>query len=186
MEATKAVGYRLPVDLLEVIESHAQASGKDKTSVVVAALRRGLELESELLDDALDSSSNEERIDEDRIKRLIEERVDHAINTFTSFVGSFTEGVLDRLARIEERVLESDGEAPMTVSDLLYTASNTSNAQFKRRVTGSELARRFGCNPSSVSRAHRRTDFAQWSRSKDPDGLAWEFRSETQLFEIID
>jgi predicted transcriptional regulator len=42
--ASKLVAFRLPDDLIRAIEAAAEATGKDKTAVVVAGLRQVFEL----------------------------------------------------------------------------------------------------------------------------------------------
>jgi predicted DNA-binding protein len=42
--ASKLVAFRLPKELIEAIEANAETTGKDKTAVVVHALRKFFEL----------------------------------------------------------------------------------------------------------------------------------------------
>jgi polyhydroxyalkanoate synthesis regulator phasin len=44
--ASKLVAFRLPDDIVRAIESEAQATGKDKTAVVVKALRQVFEVQT--------------------------------------------------------------------------------------------------------------------------------------------
>lgn len=44
--ASKLVAFRLPEDLIQAIEVAAEATGKDKTAVVVGGLRQFFELSS--------------------------------------------------------------------------------------------------------------------------------------------
>jgi predicted transcriptional regulator len=44
--ASKLVAFRLPDDVVQAIESEAKITGKDKTAVVVQALRRFFDLPS--------------------------------------------------------------------------------------------------------------------------------------------
>ncbi|MBE9044391.1 hypothetical protein IQ255_08235 [Pleurocapsales cyanobacterium LEGE 10410] len=45
-----------------------------------------------------------------------------------------------------------------------------------------ELAKRLDLNSSTVGRRKSDPDFEEWSQSKDPEGIAWRYESETKLF----
>ncbi|MGK7874139.1 MAG: hypothetical protein AB4426_12740 [Xenococcaceae cyanobacterium] len=45
-----------------------------------------------------------------------------------------------------------------------------------------ELAKRLELNSSTVGRRKSDPDFPQWSQSKDPEGIAWKYLSETKMF----
>lgn len=46
----------------------------------------------------------------------------------------------------------------------------------------SELAKRLDTTSSTIARRKDAPDFTEWSQTKDPDGLAWAYDSETKLF----
>ncbi|MCU0517521.1 MAG: hypothetical protein MUC60_11805 [Oscillatoria sp. Prado101] len=45
-----------------------------------------------------------------------------------------------------------------------------------------ELARRFNVHPNTVSKRKNLPEFPEWSRSKDPAGIAWEYNPGTKTF----
>lgn len=45
-----------------------------------------------------------------------------------------------------------------------------------------ELATRLDVNPSTVSKRKTDDDFAEWSQSRDPEGIAWEYSPDTKMF----
>jgi hypothetical protein len=52
-------------------------------------------------------------------------------------------------------------------------------------LAGVELSERLGVNKGVVSKVKTKKDpqhFAEWSKSKDPDGFAWEFEPDTKLY----
>ncbi|GAB4540271.1 MAG: hypothetical protein Tsb0014_31380 [Pleurocapsa sp.] len=49
-----------------------------------------------------------------------------------------------------------------------------------------ELAKRLDCNSSTVGRRKSNPDFSEWSQSKDPEGIAWKYLPETQLYVPVD
>jgi hypothetical protein len=47
-----------------------------------------------------------------------------------------------------------------------------------------QLARRLGVDASVLSRQKGKDGFSGWSRSKDPDGVAWSYDSKSKLFHL--
>ena len=45
-----------------------------------------------------------------------------------------------------------------------------------------ELAKRLDLNSSTVGRRKSDPDFAEWSQSKDPEGIAWRYEPDSKLF----
>jgi hypothetical protein len=45
-----------------------------------------------------------------------------------------------------------------------------------------ELARRFNVHANTVSKRKNQPEFAEWSRGKDPAGIAWEYNRATKMF----
>lgn len=50
----------------------------------------------------------------------------------------------------------------------------------------SELAKRLDVHSSTVYKRRDDPDFAEWSRSRDPDGIAWKFLPDTKLFSPLE
>lgn len=50
----------------------------------------------------------------------------------------------------------------------------------------SELAKRLNVYSSTVYKRRDDPDFSQWSRSKDPDGIAWKFSRKTKEFQPLE
>ena len=48
-----------------------------------------------------------------------------------------------------------------------------------------ELAKRLDLNSSTVGRRKSDPDFEEWSQSKDPEGIAWRYESDTKLFVAV-
>ncbi|HEY9598352.1 MAG TPA: hypothetical protein V6D33_11840 [Cyanophyceae cyanobacterium] len=51
-----------------------------------------------------------------------------------------------------------------------------------KSLNGSELARRLRVAKSVVSSRKARADFEEWSRGKDPDGIAWRYDARSLQF----
>ncbi len=45
-----------------------------------------------------------------------------------------------------------------------------------------ELAKRLDVHSSTVGKRKSDPDFWEWSQSRDPEGIAWEYRSDTKEF----
>jgi hypothetical protein len=62
----------------------------------------------------------------------------------------------------------------------------SSQSATKRALIQAELAKRLDINASTVGRRKSGPDFPEWSQSKDPEGIAWKYVSETQMFVPVD
>jgi hypothetical protein len=71
---------------------------------------------------------------------------------------------------------------PETIVTEPVTAQTTSNAL---TLIQSDLAKRLDTTSSTIARRKTEPDFADWSLSKDPDGVAWSYDPETKLFMAI-
>lgn len=49
-----------------------------------------------------------------------------------------------------------------------------------------DLAKRLEVTPAMLGKRKKTDDFADWSRSKDPEGVAWQFDEENSLFVAIE
>ncbi|MEG3440224.1 hypothetical protein V0288_24060 [Pannus brasiliensis CCIBt3594] len=50
----------------------------------------------------------------------------------------------------------------------------------------SDLAKRLGVTPAALGKRKNSPEFADWSRSKDPDGVAWQYLPEETMFAAIE
>jgi hypothetical protein len=51
-----------------------------------------------------------------------------------------------------------------------------------RSLTQAELARRLGVSAGAIRRRKLSTDLAEWSQSRDPDGVRWVYLAQTRRF----
>jgi hypothetical protein len=49
-------------------------------------------------------------------------------------------------------------------------------------LTQAKLAERLGCDASTVNRRRDKSDFTEWSREQDPDGMGWQFLTKEMVF----
>jgi hypothetical protein len=81
--------------------------------------------------------------------------------------------------QIRETILE-------TIPEL--AATETVTAQATRNVITliqSDLAKRLDTTSSTIARRKTEPDFADWSLSKDPDGVAWSYDPDSKMFTSI-
>lgn len=86
-----------------------------------------------------------------------------------------------QLVELKEARQEVEVSAEITKSEPSATAANTAS-QPAFSLIQAELAKRLDINPSTLGRRKSEPDFSQWSQSKDPDGIAWKYLSDSKLF----
>jgi hypothetical protein len=73
-----------------------------------------------------------------------------------------------------------------TVAEVIATESAIPQASSNAlTLIQSDLAKRLDTTSSTIARRKTEPDFADWSLSKDPDGVAWSYDPETKLFIAI-
>jgi hypothetical protein len=55
-------------------------------------------------------------------------------------------------------------------------------SEFTESLTDAEMASRLRVKTSTLGKAKKRTDFSEWSQSKDPEGIAWQWVPESKCF----
>jgi ParB family chromosome partitioning protein len=55
-------------------------------------------------------------------------------------------------------------------------------SEFTESLTDAEMASRLGLKTSTLGKAKKRTNFSEWSKSKDPDAIAWQWVAESKRF----
>jgi ABC-type multidrug transport system fused ATPase/permease subunit len=84
----------------------------------------------------------------------------------------------------EESPELSTWEAESETNDLTPNPDNSIDAG--QSLIQAELAKRLDLNSSTVGRRKSDPDFEEWSQSKDPEGIAWRYESETKMFVAVD
>ncbi|MBD1930310.1 MULTISPECIES: ParB/RepB/Spo0J family partition protein [Cyanophyceae] len=55
-------------------------------------------------------------------------------------------------------------------------------SELTESLTDAEMAQRLGVKTSTLGKAKKRTDYSEWSKSKDPDAKAWQWVAESKRF----
>ena len=72
--------------------------------------------------------------------------------------------------------------ATIPKSDASSNTEQSTEVNTDRSLIQAELAKRLDLNSSTVGRRKSDPDFAEWSQSKDPEGVAWKYEPESKLY----
>ncbi|MUL38368.1 hypothetical protein [Gloeocapsopsis dulcis] len=79
--------------------------------------------------------------------------------------------------------LQSQAEQmPLGEADHSFEPTHTQEHLAPDSLLQSELAKRLAVNSSTVYKHRSNPDFSEWSRSRDPEGIAWQYSSEDKRF----
>jgi hypothetical protein len=68
----------------------------------------------------------------------------------------------------------------------LYQDAPTQNQEVYKALIQAELAKRLDVHSSTVGKRKSDEDFPEWSQSRDPEGIAWEYNPEAKEFVPIE
>ena len=206
----KSVTIRVPSDLLELIE--AKISDRDtRTDIIINLLKQALEqpvTPSNLGISVVEQKVFEvnQRVD-DLVESL--NSVRHQITSLDNKPNSDlaewikqVEALESRLSIVEKNksTTESTAQKQLEQLELIKTDSievypidetvtkpieealQAANTVGLEPLTQAELADRFGDKKYRSQISERKSNLAKWSKSKDPDGIAWEYQAETKKY----
>lgn len=130
--------------------------------------------EQQLLTDSLDSSSTDEAIETVPILEEVGETT--------------TQQPSEEIQLNLQQLLETSTEHSSSVkSESLnevhdFQVMNGSPRLNSEALTGLALAHRLNVSETTISRRKSKPDFAEWARSKDPDGVAWKYSKKSRTF----
>jgi hypothetical protein len=86
------------------------------------------------------------------------------------------------------KLLEEVEETPVPVTNLGKLLEEVEEAfpPAIRSMVLSDLAKRLEVTPAMLGKRKKTEDFADWSRSKDPEGIAWKFDEANSIFVAIE
>ena len=73
-------------------------------------------------------------------------------------------------------------KVPNNNPELFPIAQNNSTVNPKISFTQTELSRRFKVHATTIGKWKVKPEFAEWSREKDPEAIAWEYYTENKRF----
>ncbi len=78
----------------------------------------------------------------------------------------------------------STATEPESEADII-TIDRSASIDAGQSLIQAELAKRLDLNSSTVGRRKSDPDFEEWSQSKDPEGIAWKYESDTKLYVAV-
>ena len=106
------------------------------------------------------------------------------------------EGIKDASSTVqvivpEAEITEDNIDSPAIESEAVEDTSShvepaTQTITVPKSLIQSELAKRLNVYSSTVYKRRDDPDFSEWSRSKDPDGIAWKFSRKTKEFQPVE
>ncbi len=102
---------------------------------------------------------------------------------------------LENQVKVEEALTSSEGDLAKEAVEESLTSPQDSFGQVSvldkqekahLSLIQAELAKRLDVNSSTVGRRKSDPDFAEWSKSKDPEAIAWKYMPDTKVFVSID
>ena len=85
------------------------------------------------------------------------------------------------------RIPSQPAESPPTSTTSQETPTSTEPEKKKKfTLIQSDLAKRLDTTPSTIGRRKTDASFAEWSQSKDPDGIAWKYLRRSKVFIPVD
>ena len=86
----------------------------------------------------------------------------------------------------EDKSIDSTVVLSETDSDTSHHVEPATGTSVPKSLIQSELAKRLNVYSSTVYKRRDDPDFSQWSRSKDPDGIAWKFSRKSKEFQPVE
>ncbi len=75
-----------------------------------------------------------------------------------------------------------DESLPDAKEEPTYKGSEATDELLNSSLTHSRMVERLGVKSSTLGSAKKKTDFPSWSKSKDPDAIAWQWVAESKCF----
>jgi len=125
---------------------------------------------------------------ETKIDKYLDARIEEYFKQRDLELAGELAGIVARLDRIEDLVNVKDGvptlfqEALETVQMQTYVIEELLSESPRTELSQTELANRLKIHKSTISHRKEKAGFAEWSKRHDPEGLAWQYDSDKNLF----
>ena len=187
--SSQVISYRLSIK--EVLELRQKAlPGESDSQTAQRLMREALGVSTET------SISSTLTLDE-RIQSVVEEK----LSAFAANQNNLLNRLQERLQQIEFRLEETVTKVEAQVNPVLVdTVDSIVNRKegvtnpvvdnvdkiidkkSDRFLSGADLAKRLGVNPTTLSKNRAKPNFAQWSQGKDPEQRAWQYVSKMKQY----
>jgi ParB family chromosome partitioning protein len=75
-----------------------------------------------------------------------------------------------------------DESLPDAKEEPTHQGSEATDELLNRSLTHTQMVERLGVKSSTLGSAKKKPDFSEWSKSKDPDAIAWQWVTESKCF----
>jgi hypothetical protein len=75
-----------------------------------------------------------------------------------------------------------DESLPDAKEEPTHQGSEATDELLNSSLTHSQMVERLGVKSSTLGSAKKKPDFSSWSKSKDPDAIAWQWVAESKCF----
>jgi hypothetical protein len=188
--SSQVISYRLSTK--EVLELRQKALPGESDSQTAQRLMRvvlGLSTETSIpstltLDERIESIVEEKlstfAANQNDLLNRLQERLQHTESRLEEMLTTRVEAqvspvsidTVDTAVDIKER----------TTKSVVDNVDNTVNKKSDRFLSGADLAKRLGVNPTTLSKNRAKPNFAQWSQEKDPEQRAWKYVSKMKQY----
>ncbi|PNW60054.1 UNVERIFIED_CONTAM: hypothetical protein BEN50_04900 [Euhalothece sp. KZN 001] len=211
----KQVIFRIPEAKAQALQEKAKADGKSITQVLESLVDSYLSDDNSIdntsdnsdnsIDNVPDTSDNFADNTLEKVEVLIEERlkplqakIEEQQQKIRELRADYRELKLEqREAKLDQRELSftrNDNTSDNIKDNRENKSDNTTVIQKdKPRVVSdgngvnrSNLAERLGVNKNAISKAKKRANFREYTKKKDPEGKAWRYDEQLQLFFMED
>lgn len=185
--ASKLIQFRLSGEQLEALE--AQVRDGDSINLVAQRI-----LTVALGVDTVSMSSTVSTVSlDERIESIVEERLsafstncnewfDRLRNDLFDHLQESTQGLQERIQVLETQAIalppasqvEDEPDPDSTVDNFVDSVDLT--------LTGKELSQRLKVHPATVTKNRTKPSFTDWTRSRDPEGKAWQYLPEAERY----
>ncbi|WP_225875234.1 hypothetical protein [[Limnothrix rosea] IAM M-220] len=197
----KAVTAYLPADIEALLAEYClehglsrqgKKSGKEKPALgtgIVEVLRH-------FFGTAMNGNGSGAVIDKEEIEKIVSQTLPSNVPTEAWVKAEIEQAIAalkSELGGAETTVESANGKAkaePKKTKATKTEKTESKPAKAKLLLNQADLARRLSSNASTLSRHEKKGEshFAQWSKAKDPDGLAWQFdgiQENSKVFTLI-
>lgn len=87
---------------------------------------------------------------------------------------------------LDDEDIDDESESEEAETPEQHLSSPTHVQQKTQALIQAELAKRLDVHSSTIGKRKSDPDFSQWSQSKDPEGIAWEYSRKTKAFLPVD
>jgi hypothetical protein len=119
---------------------------------------------------------------DERIENVVQEK----LSTFAVNQNELINRLQERLQHTESRLEEMLTRVEARVSPLsVNSVDNIVDKKSDRFLSGADLAKRLGVNPTTLSKNRNKPNFAQWSQEKDPEQLPWQYMPKVKQYALL-